>query len=686
MLRKNVLLILMSLMAVGAWCGITDAATRLAIAMNQRNESRAARFYSMILDIEDDDALDKLCQMGTIVLNRRDNLVLAWVSSEAISCLNSVAGLKRAELCKRQSGRLLKARAVTNVDVLYAGVGEIGSLRGEGVVVGFSDKGFDPGHAAFDNRVKLITNYIDTIGSAERMDGPDKIASWITDDARDGHATHVAGIMAGGEAGGNYRGVAPGATIVASTSILRDAGILAGVEDVIAYAKAQGLPAVVNLSLSSNIGPHDGTDLYCQYLDKCGEDAVIVVAAGNSGEDNLHISHTFTGDNDSIATAVIDKIDWTGMKIMGNADLWSADERGCIMRLKIWDLLDGKYLYSSPWVGQTAEIHQLIVEAANDTEFAKYFNGAFGIAADYSPYSGRAEVLVQYNMTCTESYTNGWARYAVVLEARADDGVSIDLTADDEYTYFRALSSKIAPTQPDSELSVGSTSCGFNTIIVGSSTTASTVPLLDGGSESFNHVEANTVSGYSSYGTLRDGRKLPHVCAPGAYIISALSRPWLKRNPGLWSHISAESPTNAGHYYYATCGTSMATPHVAGIAALWLEADPTLTPAEVREIACATTSNVGIDPENPRTGWGVIDAKAGLEMVIERAGMAVNPIATRPYVAREGNCLQIEDIANQLVRIEVYDMQGRIADKNALPDTPVIVVITTKLERYTIKI
>ncbi|MGN0211267.1 MAG: hypothetical protein ACI391_09175, partial [Muribaculaceae bacterium] len=125
MLRKNVLLILMLMMAVGAWCGITDAATRLAIAMNQRNESRAARFYSMILDIEDDDALDKLCQMGTIVLNRRDNLVLAWVSSEAISCLNSVTGLKRAELCKRQSGRLLKARAVTNVDVLYAGVGEI---------------------------------------------------------------------------------------------------------------------------------------------------------------------------------------------------------------------------------------------------------------------------------------------------------------------------------------------------------------------------------------------------------------------------------------------------------------------------------------------------------------------------------------------------------------------------------
>ncbi|MGN0223390.1 MAG: S8 family serine peptidase [Muribaculaceae bacterium] len=670
-------------MVLPAGARTLGASARLAVAMDAGHASRAARFYSMILDVDDEAVLEQLEWRESQVLYRRDNLVLAFVSTEAMEWLSGAQGVRRAELSPRLNCNLLTARVVTNVDAVQQGYGEVGALTGRGVVAGFSDRGFDPNHAAFDSRVALLTNYVDTIAQVDRLSTPAEIAAWSTDYARDYHATHVAGIMAGGEAGGDYRGVAPEATIVATTSILHDAGILAGVEDVIAYARQGDMPAVVNLSLSSNIGPHDGSDLYCQYLDRCADDAVIVVAAGNSGESKLNISHTFSGEGDSIATRVLDKIDWTGMAIYGNADLWSADERGCRVRLRVYDVVDRCYVYASPWVGEGGDTDAVIVQSTDAPELSPYFSGAFGIVADRSPYTGRAEVLAQYNLKCTTSYTNSWARYCVVLEARGEEGVSVDLTADDEYTYFTTLTSTIASTKADSHLSVGSSSCGRKVVIAGSSTTADCVPLLDGGTEAFDHVTAGTVSQYSSYGTLRDGRTLPHVCAPGAYIISAVSNPWLKRNFGMRSHLSAESPTAPGNYYMATCGTSMAAPHVAGVFALWLQADPTLTPAELREIACESASYNGVDPMDPRVGYGVIDAAAGLQMVIDRAGLSVNPTALRPILRREGGRLLIEAAVEPLL-VRVFDMMGRAVDPEVLPAAPVVVQVTTEAETFAV--
>ena len=670
-------------MALPAGARTLGASARMALAMDAGHASRAARFYSMILDVSDEAVLSELEQRGSQVLYRRDNLVLAFVSTEAMDWLDGAQGVRRAELSPRLNCNLLKARAVTNVDAVHQGYGEVGALTGRGVVAGFADRGFDPNHAAFDSRVALLTNYVDTIAHVDRLSTPSEIAAWSTDYAPDYHATHVAGIMAGGEAGGDYRGVAPEATIVATTSILHDAGILAGVEDVIAYARQRSMPAVVNLSLSSNIGPHDGTDLYCQYLDRCAEDAVIVVAAGNSGESKINISHTFSGDNDSIATRVLDKIDWSGASIIGDADLWSADERGCRVRLRVYDVVDRCYVYASPWVGEGGDTDAIIVQSNDTPELAPYFRGAFGIVTDRSPYTGRAEVLVSYFLTCMTFYTNSWARYCVVLEARGEEGVSVDLTADDRLAFFTTLTSTIASTKADSHLSVGSTSCGRNVVIAGSSTTADCVPLLQGGTESFDHVTAGTVSQFSSYGTLRDGRTLPHVCAPGAYIISAVSNPWLKRNFGMRSHLNAESPTAPGNYYIATCGTSMAAPHVAGVFALWLQADPTLTPAELREIACESASYNGVDPMDPRVGCGVIDAAAGLQIVIDRAGLAVNPQALRPTLRREGGRLLVEGAVEPLA-VRVYDMLGRAVSADALPDGPVVVHITTETEQFAV--
>jgi serine protease len=59
-------------------------------------------------------------------------------------------------------------------------------------------------------------------------------------------------------------------------------------------------------------------------------------------------------------------------------------------------------------------------------------------------------------------------------------------------------------------------------------------------------------------------------------------------------------------------GTSMASPHVAGIAALLLGADPTLTSAEVRAHIQGTARDRGPAGWDATYGWGVVDAAAAL--------------------------------------------------------------------------
>ncbi|MET0650846.1 MAG: S8 family serine peptidase [Pyrinomonadaceae bacterium] len=79
-----------------------------------------------------------------------------------------------------------------------------------------------------------------------------------------------------------------------------------------------------------------------------------------------------------------------------------------------------------------------------------------------------------------------------------------------------------------------------------------------------------------------------------------------------------ELPVNFIPYYTQISGTSMATPHVAGIVALMLDADPTLTPDEVKQILVQTASRMpGYDEW--QVGAGYVNAYAAVDKVFNRA-------------------------------------------------------------------
>jgi serine protease AprX len=82
---------------------------------------------------------------------------------------------------------------------------------------------------------------------------------------------------------------------------------------------------------------------------------------------------------------------------------------------------------------------------------------------------------------------------------------------------------------------------------------------------------------------------------------------------------SAQANTASG--YISNSGTSMATPHVAGVVALMLHANPALSPEQVKQIlrdsaeARGTPSFPSLDPKyNSDYGWGIVDAYKAVEL------------------------------------------------------------------------
>jgi len=125
------------------------------------------------------------------------------------------------------------------------------------------------------------------------------------------------------------------------------------------------------------------------------------------------------------------------------------------------------------------------------------------------------------------------------------------------------------------EKTVGAPGCAREVITVGASVSGPT--------------DYDTITSFSSRGPTSDGRTKPDICFPGQDIISARA-----------------SETAMGHiiddHYTQASGTSMATPHCAGAAALLLAANPGLTPTQVKARLLRGARQMTIRPNTPLGG------------------------------------------------------------------------------------
>jgi hypothetical protein len=113
------------------------------------------------------------------------------------------------------------------------------------------------------------------------------------------------------------------------------------------------------------------------------------------------------------------------------------------------------------------------------------------------------------------------------------------------------------------------------------------------------------LAGFSSRGPrLRDGAVKPDVTAPGVNIAAALA-------PG---STMAEQGDPVADGYVGLDGTSMATPHVAGAAALLAQRHPDWTGEQLKAALTASTQPGGYSPFEQ--GTGRIDVPAALEQTV----------------------------------------------------------------------
>ena len=139
---------------------------------------------------------------------------------------------------------------------------------------------------------------------------------------------------------------------------------------------------------------------------------------------------------------------------------------------------------------------------------------------------------------------------------------------------------------------------------------------------SFGSCPAGEMNDFSSRGASVD------VAAPGDQILSAQSPNSVLAPLGqtLEGDYFGDSPQDEAQNrinYMRLSGTSMATPHVAGVVALLLEASPELTPAEVRTILTTTATDMAIEGHEEllpgfdlASGHGLVNVRKALAMAV----------------------------------------------------------------------
>lgn len=107
-----------------------------------------------------------------------------------------------------------------------------------------------------------------------------------------------------------------------------------------------------------------------------------------------------------------------------------------------------------------------------------------------------------------------------------------------------------------------------------------------------------TRSSYSNFGTALD------IIAPGGD--TSVDQNGDGYGDGVLQQTFSGALNNFGYYYFN--GTSMATPHVAGVAALVIAKGNAATPTDVREALLSTADDLGTAGRDNTYGYGIVDA------------------------------------------------------------------------------
>lgn len=421
------------------------------------------------------------------------------------------------------------------------------------------------------------------------------------------HGTHVASIAAGNS------GVAPKAHLAgvlvsipaagdAATSSFYDSTRIAdAIEYLLGVAARLGgekpLPLSINISLGTNGHAHDTSSPMARWIDNAlaTRGRCVSVAAGNSGQveasatdgprallGRIHAGGVLA------ATNLRQELGW----VVGGEGISDYSEN----EMEIWyppqDRFDVEVRPpGGTWVGPVplgkAIRHEFLDDGTVLSIHSEAYHPANGlnrISILLSPFYGKREGTTQEKRPITSGEWRVRLTGVVVRDGRFDAWIE----RDDPRALPGGLGrwnypSRFSEGSYTSDRMIGSLACAERLLSVANADLA-----------------RNSAHVTSSRGPTRDGRPKPDIAADGTQVVAACG----------FSHKTQ---------WVQMTGTSMASPYVAGVAALMLAVVPQLTSAQIQGIMRSTSAPLPGQTFGWRndTGFGVIDAEACLRRTVE---------------------------------------------------------------------
>ena len=670
----------------------------------------ASSIDPMVTALVKADNEEVFARYGAKVIDSLDDLYFVVMTVSQMEQLSMDSHVVRMEANEPDEPNMDRTSGIIGATKVNAGTGLPQAYTGKGVLVGIADSHFDYTHPMFRNadgttRIKWAWDMYTGRGATEGYRGigslydtPEKLmAGKGSIDSLDYHGAHVASTAAGSPIlNGKYRGVAYEADLVMFEAALCNATIdptgssnrtladnvrddfksaagaaakeeykvvttyepsiakFMGMKRFFEYAKEHNQPAVMNCSFSAQMSLFNDRALEEEFYNKLtGPGRIIVASAGNKGDEDIY--------RQKAANATLEDSLYTRRT---SADLEFRSKGGDFkITLILNNAAHTEISFTPADFDNNANSNMKVTKVRSRHGYYYYFGFNYG----YRKTLSGGEEAWSLNLKIPDyrdvSFLNGDWAMAIKVEGSAE----MRMIGERGRLFFKGQDDMI-----NASYTIGSVGSYKEVIGVGMTCHRPNFINIAGKETSYSSTKnpEGYICSWSSAGPRFDGHLKPDVCAPGFNIIAAQDSYLTGREYNSSRRLTTEQWQENGHTYelVGLSGTSMSTPVVAGVVALWLQADPTLTPDRIKEVIAATAKHP--DPKltypNNIYGRGEIDAYAGLLKILETTSVIPTLDTKQADITLRGRTLHIQgaNVAN----VTVYSLTGQVMMQTTTTD------------------
>lgn len=609
-----------------------------------------------------------LTNEGILITSSVADVVNMKVPLSVVYKLRGIKGLSYLEIPVQIYPEIDGLIGDVRADSVHQGIGLDLPFSGKDVIVGVIDWGFDFTHPMFYD-TSLNKNRIIACWDHWKKSGPgpekygygtvyygtDELMQAQSDTANnrgfDTHGSHVAGIAGGGGAGVGLKGVAYDCEFLFIQVDWQAGTFMDGVDWMKSIADDLGKRLVINMSFGSyHRATLDTVSFFHTVIKEYSKMGVVMVtSAGNNGNNKMHISKAFNKDTIRSQISMLPN-NTSFPRYNGHAVImWGEKEQSFKAGFDIYNASNNL-------------IHA--GELFNTKEWNRNLDSFISIDEDTLFYEVEVESLhplnQKPNMVFKLSKTqNNWK---IALRSTAEKGVVhywnlIRTTTGISNTGQPFISTHSGWFAGNDSFTVSDPGVVPDVITVAAHNTQITAPN--------GMVFPGAIANFSSKGPTLDGLIKPDVSAPGVQILSSVSS---FTSESYTTDMSVEF--NEKKYDFSRfSGTSMSGPAVAGVAALLLEANPYLSPAQVKEILRKTARKdirTGDLPEGSDNTWGTgkVDAYAAIKLALDTEGemKPVEVVLKKGVIypnPSPGKVFYNSPSGLEINKIKVFDMNGK---------------------------